>query len=295
MSRFDVDVSASDCPLQETPKVFYAVGMNLTSNICYGVVYSFVDILFVQVIVGIQGLGKKVATLFHGLPNRIGNSLPAGIGDYLGFNFATTPLQESHNDNLANTTTTFDDSLSLCLVHIASLATYVCLIRFYSARQLAIIFASHRQADSVKHKPSSLLSDAEISGDFIGTNAVLGISNHPDSGKPFIQTNRAILEDCAYLDRELTLGMLNLTLPYSPSFDKAYVCASAGGTSHAVRPAQLYHEVQTDIGARKVFDCFYQGSWFIHCCAPFLTYTYMIAQLSYCVKYINALNKGGEG
>ena len=294
MEWLDIDVSASNRPLQETPEVLNSVGMNMTMNVGYSMVYSLVNILFIQIAVGSKGIGDKVATLFNILSHRIRDCSTAGIGDNLCFNLATTTLQKSHDNNLANATTTFNQFVSLGLMHILSLATYVSLISFYNAGQLAIIAIAHSQADSVKHEPSCLLSDTETSGDFVGTNAILGISNHPDSGKPLVQTDRAILKDCANLDRELLLGMMFFTFPYSTSGYKSDICASASRASHAVRPAQLDHEVQTDIRVREVFDCFNKGSWFFHCCAPFLTYNYMIAQLSYCVKYIIAISKEAQ-
>ena len=44
-------------------------------------------------------------------------------------------------------------------------------------------------------EPGALLRDAEVPRHLIGTDAVLAISNHPNSGKPFVQAERAILED----------------------------------------------------------------------------------------------------
>ena len=60
------------------------------------------------------------------------------------------------------------------------------------------------------HKPCRLLRDAEVAGHLIGTDAVLAIGNHPDCSEPLVQAKRAILENSAYLRRELPPGVLPL-------------------------------------------------------------------------------------
>ena len=85
----NTDISSLDCSLQETPKVFNAIGVNMTSDISLSVVNYFMDILGVQVIIGRQGISDKIATCFNRLPDRMGDCVSASISNYLGLNLAS--------------------------------------------------------------------------------------------------------------------------------------------------------------------------------------------------------------
>src|SRR5258708_507236 len=86
-------------------------------------------------------------------------------------------------------------SARLVGVHEANLATDESLIRFNRARHLVDAAVVLRISDTVEHEPRSTLSNFDSAGDFVGTHAVLAVSQHPHGDQPFIQTDSAVLED----------------------------------------------------------------------------------------------------
>jgi hypothetical protein len=58
------------------------------------------------------------------------------------------------------------------------------------------------------------LRDVERAVNFIRTNAVLIIRNHPDRSQPLIKANRAIFHDRADLDAELFFALFIFALPH---------------------------------------------------------------------------------
>src|SRR4030042_440025 len=64
MKCFNADVGSFDCSFQETPEVFNTIGVNMTVDVSLSVVNDLVDILGVQIIIGRERIGDKVATLF---------------------------------------------------------------------------------------------------------------------------------------------------------------------------------------------------------------------------------------
>src|SRR5271168_838493 len=75
----------------------------------------------------------------------------------------------------------------------------------------------HRQTDAVKHEPSRLLSNTDSAGNFVGTDAVLAIRNHPNGDEPLVEGNWRVLENGADLGTELLAGMIGLALPHAAS------------------------------------------------------------------------------
>jgi len=55
----------------------------------------------------------------------------------------------------------------------------------------------------MEHEPCGLLSDSERPVNLIGANAVLAVDQHPESAKPLVERERAILENRSDLNREL--------------------------------------------------------------------------------------------
>ena len=73
---------------------------------------------------------------------------------------------------------------------------------------------SQGHADAMQHEPRGLLRHADCAVNFVGTNAVFAVGNHPHSGEPLVQADRDILEDRADLDGELAASRcLRLALP----------------------------------------------------------------------------------
>ncbi len=116
----------------------------------------------------------------------------------------------------------------------------------------------------MEHEPCSLLSNAEGTSDFVAADAILGVGDDPDSGKPLLKAKRRILEDGSYLGGELPLGVGALALPLPLSRQKGHISASASGASNPVGPATLSHIFQAVIGIGEVDNSFLEGSWRFH-------------------------------
>src|SRR5208282_5002598 len=113
----------------------------------------------------------------------------------------------------------------------------------------------HRKANPVQHKPCRLLSDAESSAHFIGTDSVFAVGNHPHGNEPLVEGKRGILKDCSDLGRELPFRVDALALPLTLSGEESGVFPPAGRTFNAIRPAQTDHELEAVVGVREVDDC----------------------------------------
>jgi hypothetical protein len=74
------------------------------------------------------------------------------------------------------------------------------------AKLLAIGLILQSQANPLQHEPCGLLSDSQSAMHFRATDAVLAISQHPESGHPLIHPERGILEDRSNLYGELLVA-----------------------------------------------------------------------------------------
>src|SRR5207302_1762247 len=51
------------------------------------------------------------------------------------------------------------------------------------------------QAETMQNEPRRLLGDAQIAANFVGTDSVLAIDQHPQSREPFVERDWRILEN----------------------------------------------------------------------------------------------------
>src|SRR2546425_4881023 len=86
---------------------------------------------------------------------------------------------DSHNGSFVLAAGSGDAALPLGNVHIPCLAADESLVNFDFASQLGSRAILQRKPDAVHHEPGSLLGDSEIAPDFIGTDSVLSVHDHP--------------------------------------------------------------------------------------------------------------------
>src|ERR1700677_1081934 len=98
--------------------------------------------------------------------------------------------------------------------------------------------------------------------DFVTADAVFAIRDQPYCGKPFIQGNRAILEDGSNLDGELPLGVLRLAFPEAASGDKTQVLRLASRAYCAIREDATLEELKAALRIGKVCDGLLESFWF---------------------------------
>lgn len=108
----------------------------------------------------------------------------------------------------------------------------------------------------MKHKPCRLLGNAHIAGDLVRANTVLAVCEHPRSGEPLVQRDRAILKNRTDLNGELAFRVMAPALPSAPIRVEADLLRSATGTGHAVRPTADSEVIDAVVGIREVDDRF---------------------------------------
>src|SRR5207249_1355631 len=111
----------------------------------------------------------------------------ASVRDHEGTEL-TAALHDAHNRSLIHRAGPANLFATLVDMHVACLATDEGLIGFdcastFSAK-LAAELALHCKADSVEHEPSSFLSNAKRTMQFVRTDPVLAVRKHPQCGKP---------------------------------------------------------------------------------------------------------------
>src|SRR5262249_29254659 len=131
----------------------------------------------------------------------------------------------------------------------------------------------HCKADAVQHEPCGLLGDSQSAVDFVGTDSVLAVRNHPHSDKPLIERDCGIFHDGSDLRRELFARMLALALPEIASREEAHVFAGASWTGDTVGPAALDHERATVVGVPEIEDGLLKCSGLLHGCLRCLNTT----------------------
>src|SRR5439155_19475956 len=99
-----------------------------------------------------------------------------------------------------------------------------------------------RLADSVKHKPRTLLSHTKRARQLTRANSVLRVGNQPDRRKPSVKADRTIFHDRAHLDAELLFA--SFAFPQAARRQVRHFAGKANRTLNAVRPAKLRKKVR---------------------------------------------------
>src|SRR5439155_26047610 len=94
-------------------------------------------------------------------------------------------------------------------------------------------FILQGQTDAMQHEPSGFLGHSQIAGNFVATDSVLAVGEHPRSSEPLVQSNRRILKDGSDLDGELALCMMAAALPQATVWIELYLLRVARQADHA--------------------------------------------------------------
>ncbi len=183
--------------------------------------------------------------------------------DHAGPNFAMS-REKPLNRDLADLSAlgSSEHPQLAALVHVPRPATDESLIDLDFSTELPARLPLQRQPDSLKHEPSRLLADSRSPADFVGTDTVLAVRQHPHCKQPLVQSDWRILKDSPDLDGELRLRMPSLALPNSPRRYECDILRPTGRAHNAIRPAPRHEIVQAVVGIRKVEDRFLKGSGF---------------------------------
>src|ERR1039457_4354975 len=154
-------------------------------------------------------------------------SLPAGVGNNLGPDFAGVTVKDTHDRHFVRPPRDIAVGskdvpnalhfLSAILVHVLHLAANKCLVYLNLAAVVAAQFSRrlmlHGLADAMHHEPCSFLGHADAAGNLVAGHAILAVGQHPCSHHPLVEDDRAVLEDRSNLEAELPLAAVALPDP----------------------------------------------------------------------------------
>ena len=113
-----------------------------------------------------------------------------------------------------------------------------------------------RVPDTVQHEPCGLLGDLQCPSNFVGTDSLLAVRQHPHGTQPLIQTYGGVLKDRADLDRELLPTFE--TCPCLSSREKRQAFTCTAGALRSFWPFGSGNSFQADHGVQKVPDSLHQ-------------------------------------
>jgi hypothetical protein len=258
VKRFYRNVSTFEHPFEQAPKVFDSLSMDVPLDVLFSVIdnatnVGIIKIVIARMLVGVDGRARLDVRSNAWLKDRSGSS----VNNHCS-RLAAVALKQAHYSNLANKAIK-RKLLTLGLMKVASQSTDESFVNFDFAGQFAKRSVLHCLADSVKQKPRALLSHTERPRQFTRTDAVLRVSNQPDSGQPLIEPDRRIFHEGANLDAELLLT--GFALPQAARRQVRHFAAVTDRALNAIRPAHLRKKVGAVISIRKVQDRLLQSGW----------------------------------
>lgn len=172
----------------------------------------------------------------------------------IGCNSLAT-LKQAVNYPLADCAASANFFLADVRVHVLCFAADESFVRLNRAGQLAECSRRHRFANPMPHEPCRLLGDVQCAPKLVTADSVLRVGDAPDSGKPLVKSEWAILENRANLIAELFFA--------SPAFQNgprrklANVFATASRADDlAFRPFDRAHVSVGDGRIGEVTDSF---------------------------------------
>ncbi len=188
-------ISAKIGSLEQRPKGFNRVGVNLAPNIFTSrMLDAIMGIMLRKVIVHMKVVGVNRRSLLDVLLNRTLNRIAHDRTKRFSAN-VTASLNNAENRDLplrpATSALTF------------ALAANVRLVHLDSAREFVECTSADSVTNAVQHKPSSLLRYAQMLRHSDGRDSLLMRHDEIDRGEPCPQWQRGVLEDRPDLRGEL--------------------------------------------------------------------------------------------
>lgn len=255
MKRLYAHIGSLDCALEQAPEIFQPVRMDVALGVANRVVNHLMNVVGVHADIGAKCIGIKLRAFQHVLADIALHFMVASGLKHLQFDARFFTAGGTLKQTL-NGRHSFPARILLFLgfVHEAGLSADKGFVRLNSPAHFFNGTVVDRQADTMKHKPSGGLRDAKRAVKLARTDTILGISNQPESGEPFVQLDRTVLEDRANLHAEL--------LPASPALidlarsHKGHFLGLAVRASRAIRPASRGDNVVGIIPCGKIMNRF---------------------------------------
>jgi hypothetical protein len=241
VERLHADVGAVQAAFEQAPEILDCIGVDIAVYVFDGMIDDCVIIVLGQSFIRTQFITENRGTGFDVLADRFLKFLPA---TFINVHRADFPVAFDHtkDDCFVSPAGAVNFLCSFVLVHVARLAADEGLIDFHLAAQLAAV-TLHREADAMEHEPCGLLSDANRPVKLPRANPILIVYDQPDRRKPFVQSERRVLEYCSGLQAELRTIVLAVAFPYARFVEIDDMAGIAARTAHnTVWPAKLNHE-----------------------------------------------------
>ncbi len=263
VERLGADVGAFQSALEETPKVFETVGVDLTVNVPFGMVNYLVHKILAQSLIREKCIGVDRAARRNVISDFALDGSLAPIRNYRCTDLAAT-LQDSHDGSFVLGSGFGDADPALVLVHEASSTADEGLVYFDFATHHSERFILQGEPNAMEHEPSGLLSDIKSAAHFIRANPVLAVGEHPSRREPLVEADGRILKDGSHLDGELPLGVMSGTLPDAAGSTERDVLGAASGAGNTLGPAPRHKVIEAVIWIREVKNRFLKALWFAH-------------------------------
>ena len=235
MLRADLVIRTNHRPLEETPRSFDAIGVNVTAHpFLFGMVDRLVGSTRVldTYISGILMGDVTVCVRTGGFQYEPMQSLFSGLLSLLNFqaNIAA-PLKSAENHCL------------IVQIAAANVAPFTADIRFVdlndTSQQSRLGFI-HRLADAMAKIPCCLIAHLDRALQLVGANTFLRLAHQIYSHEPLGQRQMRIVEDCTGGNRELVTASIAIEL--LAIFDPRNLLAIAARALNAIRPAQGFEK-----------------------------------------------------
>src|ERR1017187_1974731 len=219
---------------------------------------------FIKPFVRLQRIAIDARSNFHVLADQLLKLwLAAGTADLR--TDRSTAFQYCRYDGLAFRPASVDLLFALVGVHETRLAADEGFIYFNFATQLVERFALCGKADAVEHEPSRLLSDAQCSVQFVGTDTVLAVQQHPNCREPLLKRDRRVFKDGTCLQRKARFRVIGVAFPQAVLGKVANLLRPTFRALHlAVCPAEINHKLSAIFKFREVDYRVSEGSVVAH-------------------------------
>src|ERR1700722_2202141 len=255
MLRRHDDVGSVIAPIQKVPVTFNPVGVSLRAVFVLNhvlpvlVVNCPMLVMFRQSVVSLRGIGEQVGVFFDVFQNLRLKRLLCVVGNDHRSDFAVT-LAETHDCRLREAL--LSHLLALAAMHVFGFAADVGFIAFDFAFQRLHATRLHDVADTMKQKPSGLLSNTEIPRNLTGGNAVLRVSDQPHSREPGFEGKTGGLKNRTDANREAFAA--RSAVPNLLRSDEREFSVPTVGAFDAVRPMHVLGILEAYVRVAEVFN-----------------------------------------
>ena len=250
--------------LEQAPEVLDSVGVHVLFYVTLKMVDDFVSEAIFQIGVAGELIGVNFGSrLNHFADDSFWNVLSAMRND-CGL-YLSAALQQSHDNSLTASalySALAAHALPFCAVHESRLAADESLIDFdrsSATAQFGEAASLQSEAQPMQNEPCGLLSDSQSACDFVGTDTVAAVDQHPQSGKPLVEGDGGILENGAEFYGELLVALF--ALPALLGFQVVVLFVAAGRTFRAFGPTKRGYGVNADLLVGKVPDSGLKCLW----------------------------------